>query len=710
MNDLKSMTLSVLCLLIGLLTGCSGSTDGRIHSEMDAEADIDHNNQDSAFSDAIDTDGDGIDDVRDLWPTDSSKPITSSLWGITGESWDQDPDQSGIQSRLPFYGLAGYRDGAQLPTPMCTLNVDSFGATVNDGTDDTDAFWAALQQARAKASENDTAVVCISAGVYELSRQLHLNQSGIVLRGSGRNDTILNFKQGMIAQNYSEFVGNVSSNWDGNKVIVIGNKGFSWVDTLYLNELSDISQLPKQGDIEITLPRALTTQELLQLQQSGNRIRLMQSSHYSHNDTPIKDPIFTAGIYGGPQVKERVRQQIESGSFIHNDNEFTPGKCTDDLCNNIKWANGNETLYQQFVVIYQPGSLTMKLDRPVRFDMTIEDIIAKRPKLQLINSNTVADINIGIESLTLRFAPTEWGSCEAELENYACNTDTAKHSGYWAQGGVVIKSDFSWIKDVRFINSDNAINIGGDFNTASGIVIEADRLTTEGVAATQSPQDTQQYIRIINTGHVGIGVHGIDNLVDDVVMKTSFHHSLSMSNSQGNVFSNVRAVQPDNAPADSWGRETVKINMDHHRQIIHATLWTDIQLGGSYRMWDSTGDITEGFNAAASNTYWGINSTSPEMDHWPHNRKGAVEWGYHYINIVGTNIKEKPPAPQALSIHESPYPYARKNAELTPFPYHPDNAHLESIDPETLWPQNLYHAQREAYLDCKLVIKPLSCR
>ena len=695
--------LFLLLTFAFIISGCSNQTDDittppATNTAVDDSSNINTTN---------DTDNDGFIDSEDNWPNDPNKPIVSALWGKEGETWDTEPGKAGIQSRLPFYGLAGYRDGADLPAQSCTLNVTNFGAIADDNEDDTDAFWGALNTARQTASTQNPQVICIPAGAYELSRQLHLNQSGIVLRGAGSNSTTLNYIQGMIAQTYPEFIGKVDSNWDSNKSIVLGDAGFNWVDALYLNELNDLNKLPQQGDLEIALPRALTTEEILQLQQSGNRIRLMQSSHYSQREIEIKDPVFTAGIFGGSAVKERVAQQLDSGRFIHNYNEFTPGKYLDETYTDAKYANGTETIYQQFIVSYQAGSLTMTLDRPVRFDMTFEHL-GKRPKLQLVDTTTAADIDIGVESLALRFAPTAWGNtCTNEIAGYPCVNPG--HSGYWAQGGFDILSDFSWIKDIRIINSDNPISIRGDFNTANAIVIEANRPTTETSISTESPQDPDQYIRMASTGHVGIGVHGIDNLVDNVTIKTNFIHSLSMSNSQGNVYSNVRAEQPENNPTDKNGRPTVKINLDHHRQIIHSTLWTNIQLGGSYRMWDSTGSITEGFNVAANNTYWGIDSESPEIDYWPHNRKGKIQWGYHYINIVGTNIQAKPPVPQINSIDEQPYPYAHRYDELNPFPYHPDHAHHEAIQPETLWPQNLYHAQRKAYLECKLGVKPMSC-
>ena len=704
--------LFFVLFLMSQITACGGGGGGSAPSNTSSS---NNTNTDSTTTNN-DSDGDGILNSDDPAPNDANKPVVSKLWGAYGENWDTDLITDGIQSRLPFYGFAGYRDGSKLPTPACTLNVSDFGAIPDDGVDDTDAFWNALAKARETSSADTFVAICIPSGNFKLSRQLHLNQSGLILRGAGREQTILRYKQGMIAQTYPEFIGKVESGWSGNKAIVLGNvDGLAWSDALYLNELNDLTQLPKEGDLQISLPNALSASELSNLQANGNRIRLYQSTHYSNRELELKAPIFTAGIYGGEAAKNRVENKILSSTFQSQYNEFTPMKFlsgfdtyTQGHYDEYKYANGTESVSQQFVVTYTPGSTTMKLDRPLRFSMTFENL-GRRPKLQIIDSSKVMHTDIGIEDLMIKFSETPWKDCTGALPGYACTEGLATHSGYWAQGGIDILSDNSWVKNVKFKNAGNPLTISGDFNTATKLIIDSNRPTSEGIASAPSPTDSSSYYRISAVGHVGIGAHGSDNLIDDVILKANFVHTLSMAHSQGIVFSNVRALQPSSHPTDSAGSEYVKINLDHHRQIIHSTLWTNIDLGGSHRMWNSTGSITEGFNAAANNTYWGINSTSPSIDYWPHNNKGAVEWGYHYINMVGSNIQQKPQAPTHTDINERPYPYVYKNPERNPFPYHPDNAHLESISPDVVWPLNLYHAQRQAYLDCKLPIKPGNC-
>lgn len=113
--------------------------------------------------------------------------MTSSLWGVHGELWV-------ANSRLPFVALAGYHEGKDpLPTPTrIVANVMDFGATNTAGsTNDTLAFQAAITAARALISASNPGVILVPAGVYDVSEQLHLNVSGMILRGAGQNQTVI---------------------------------------------------------------------------------------------------------------------------------------------------------------------------------------------------------------------------------------------------------------------------------------------------------------------------------------------------------------------------------------------------------------------------------------------------------------------------------------------------------------------------------------
>ena len=130
---------------------------------------------------AVDTDHDGIPDHEDPWPNDGAKPVVSSLWGVGGENWSP-------QSRLPFVGFAGYRDGITPPVvTRIVANVVNFGANGTDSADDTQAFLDAIAHAETQVSATNHGVILVPAGVYDVTSNLVLTTSGMVLQGEGRD-------------------------------------------------------------------------------------------------------------------------------------------------------------------------------------------------------------------------------------------------------------------------------------------------------------------------------------------------------------------------------------------------------------------------------------------------------------------------------------------------------------------------------------------
>ena len=73
-----------------------------------------------------------------------------------------------------------------LPEPAVTANVRDFGAVGDGEADDSEAFLAAIEAARGGALE-------IPPGRYRITRQLDLGAGDVVLRGAGREATVLYF-------------------------------------------------------------------------------------------------------------------------------------------------------------------------------------------------------------------------------------------------------------------------------------------------------------------------------------------------------------------------------------------------------------------------------------------------------------------------------------------------------------------------------------
>jgi hypothetical protein len=123
---------------------------------------------------------------------------TSELWGRSGELWTP-------QSRLPDFSFAGYRSGdAPIPDLPVRANVKDFGARGDGETDDTQAFVKAL------STVVDGAVL-VPAGRYRITDVLRIERSRVVLRGEGRNRTVLFFPKPL-----AEMIG-PAPDWAGSK-------------------------------------------------------------------------------------------------------------------------------------------------------------------------------------------------------------------------------------------------------------------------------------------------------------------------------------------------------------------------------------------------------------------------------------------------------------------------------------------------------------
>ncbi len=95
---------------------------------------------------------------------------------------------------LPDFSFAGYRNGlTALPEAAgAVVEVDEFGATADDGKDDTKAVLAAIAHAN---DTNGPVIVRFSPGRYRISEVLKVERSDFVLQGagSGPGGTLLHF-------------------------------------------------------------------------------------------------------------------------------------------------------------------------------------------------------------------------------------------------------------------------------------------------------------------------------------------------------------------------------------------------------------------------------------------------------------------------------------------------------------------------------------
>lgn len=110
-----------------------------------------------------------------------------SLWSEYAQAPDRHPN-------IPNCSFAGYRYGeAPIPEPPVAANVRLLGALGDGKTDDTPAFRAAIRQAR----ESGGGAILVPEGRYRLTSLLHLDHSGLVLRGEGAQKSVLEFEKSL---------------------------------------------------------------------------------------------------------------------------------------------------------------------------------------------------------------------------------------------------------------------------------------------------------------------------------------------------------------------------------------------------------------------------------------------------------------------------------------------------------------------------------
>lgn len=584
----------ILCLVLTLLTACSDSKDSRSPSP-------------------VDNDGDGVLNIDDLWPDNPDLPKVSSLWGAYGEHWSP-------TSRLPFVAMAGYREGKEaIPDNLpIVANVVDEGAIPDDDQDDTAAFQSAIANARAAVNRDTPGVILVPAGTYNLSDQLHLNTSGMVLRGAGRDQTILRFASGLINDDSTVTPDDekrrklvvLGGNYDSSNNLKTGVHWERWNNAYSIS--LDTAALPERGDMSLQLASPLSDTLYEKLIAQDNRVVLMQTLNYGES---TETPKLAAAIHTGDASIE-----------------YEP----------LATSSGGITVSQQFVVTTSADKQTLFLDRPLRFQPS-DETPGGGARIALRNTEQSWDTEeIGLEYLTVELPATDW----------------LEHFGTEAQGGIDVLSDDSWVRSVRVINGDNGIETNkSTFNITIEDIVIASTRTPRRSGPPEGRYDAH--------GHHGITARGRDHLIQNVTLEVSYVHDVTMNNCHGCVVSKVSGDF---------------VNMDHHRQAIYSSIWTDIDLGNPQRMWDSTGNNTEGYNATAYNTYWDIRSDSPEQNYWPEDGSTYPKWGYHLINLVATGIQAKPDF----------------GAEQQPSPYHPDNAHLETMSPDEIWPPNIYEAQHQA--------------
>lgn len=186
---------------------------------------------------------------------------------------------------LPDWSFAGYGFGSEPPRVPVVVTVTDFGAVGDGATDSTDAFRRAIEAA-------EDGAILIPAGKYVLSDILWIRKPGIVLRGEGKDRTVLIFPRELedVRPNMSQTSsGSPTSgySWSG---------GFIWVQGGMPRERVAGIEPAARGDRSLTLdaPASLVAGELVEVTLDDDEQRTLLDALYSGdpgNTTAFTKPV-----------------------------------------------------------------------------------------------------------------------------------------------------------------------------------------------------------------------------------------------------------------------------------------------------------------------------------------------------------------------------------------------------------------------------------
>ncbi len=365
----------------------------------------------------------------------ADSPTTSRLWGANGELWRPD-------GRLPDFSFAGYHAGErEIPEVEVTANVREFGARGDGEADDTEAFLAALAAAPPGA-------ILVPPGRYKITQPLRFIRSGIVLRGAGRDATVLTFPRTLF-----EVVG---PGKDG------GPHGWAWGGAwLWVN--GD----PATGDSSRIV------------WQEGRRLAtLVRPAPRGERRLEVDD---ASGIRPGQWIRLVEQETDGSLSLELHAGQRLGGRCQVDRPGNLllNWA----------VEVAAVEGSTVELVRPLRVPLAPQwhaALWSFEPPVE----------EVGIEHLTVEFPPLPMPEHHAEPGQNAISLAAAYNS---------------WVRDVAIVNFDNALMFWYSKHCTAEDIVLAGRAGHYGINLAGSQDSRVSRFRIDNGSLHDLSVANLGN-------------------------------------------------------------------------------------------------------------------------------------------------------------------------------------------------------
>ncbi len=396
--------------------------------------------------------------------------------------WAEAP---GTHPLIPDISHAGYRGGERPRAPRTVARVTDFGARPGSTTDAAPAFNAAVQY----AGTHGGGTVVVPPGVYRLDSPIWIHWSNVVLKGSGRDRTILHFTRPLEESYRPNLQPSLQSRW-------------SWTG----------------GQIWVIAPERKAKSEAEDFAASegwllGDTLAEVGSASRGQRTLLVSD---TSKLEAGDLVVLETDNPADAGVLKHLAGDVPGTTDYDWPVKAPQLTTGSAGQYIQYATLQWPvrieailGERLVRLSQPLRYDL--------RPswpsRLREIGP-TVHDV--GVESLTIR----------NELKPMTIHN---RHPG--ANGLCFQAVHDCWADDVRVENCD----LGFGFTTTKAVTL------TDVVVGGRSAHHS-----------FACRMQAHDNLVDGFEIEAftvplptgALHHGLNLEGlSAGNVWRRGRMAE-----------------------------------------------------------------------------------------------------------------------------------------------------------------------
>jgi hypothetical protein len=536
-----------------------------------------------------------------LPPTPPDHPAfvynASRLWGCAGEAWRWNTvmpwDWSAVGYKAGDDVIPGSArpDGTAAPPIPVVANVRDYGAKGDGKADDTDAFERALAAAQPiLGGDNPGGAVFVPAGRYVITRRLQVNDKALVVRGAGRDNTTLympySLAQVDLAARLRVPVGNLTRRQMLDAPVAgndDGNSRYSHTDAFLLLKMWDPMRPPLThiARLNADVPRGSSVIMVDTADFAPDVVQRMASRPGG------AAPMLTPGSWVRVVVNDTAEGDVVSALHL---NAYAPA-----------WTNRYRKA--PYMVRFLARVLEADLETGrIRLSRRLPlDIPASwKAQLHTYDPKPHGGAPQGVEDITFEFPPTDEEDDPAKGKKSGLRADhppRLPYPGHLNEKGYnaleMIMSANSWVRRVRVVNAESSVSCWGcTFTTFEDIELAASaspfsrgkwglEVGPFGTAGTGGVFD----------GHRGLWLdRGSDNLVQRINTTARIVHDFSMQGAEsGTVVRQVRA--PD-------------FNVDFHRGLPYANLFTNIDHGIGSRPFASGGAQQAGPHSAAWNTMW----------------------------------------------------------------------------------------------------------